>query len=31
MPLTSPPVDSRPIVVTEIEQFGGAERSVLAL
>jgi glycosyltransferase involved in cell wall biosynthesis len=31
MPLTNPPVDSRPIVITEIEQFGGAERSVLAL
>jgi glycosyltransferase involved in cell wall biosynthesis len=25
------PVDSRPIVITEIEQFGGAERSLLAL
>lgn len=31
MPTTSPPVDSRPIIITEIEQFGGAERSVLAL
>lgn len=27
----SPSADSRPIVFTEIEQFGGAERSVLAL
>src|ERR1035437_7720977 len=27
----SPPASSRPIVITEIEQFGGAERSVLAL
>jgi glycosyltransferase involved in cell wall biosynthesis len=27
----SPPADSRPIVITEIEQFGGAERSALAL
>jgi glycosyltransferase involved in cell wall biosynthesis len=26
-----PPADSRAIVITEIEQFGGAERSVLAL
>jgi len=26
-----PSADSRPIVITEIEQFGGAERSVLAL
>ena len=25
------PSDSRPIVITEIEQFGGAERSVIAL
>jgi len=31
MPPTSPPADSCPIVITEIEQFGGAERSVLAL
>jgi len=31
MPQPSPPTDSRPIVITEIEQFGGAERSVLAL
>src|ERR1039457_4174775 len=31
MPPTSLPADSRPIVITEIEQFGGAERSVLAL
>jgi glycosyltransferase involved in cell wall biosynthesis len=31
MPHASPPADSRPIVITEIEQFGGAERSVLAL
>jgi len=28
---TAPAADSRPIVITEIEQFGGAERSVLAL
>jgi glycosyltransferase involved in cell wall biosynthesis len=28
---TPPAVDSRPIVFTEIEQFGGAERSALAL
>jgi hypothetical protein len=26
-----PTADSRPIVITEIEQFGGAERSVLVL
>jgi glycosyltransferase involved in cell wall biosynthesis len=31
MPQTSPAADSRPIVITEIEQFGGAERSALAL
>jgi len=31
MPQPTPPADSRPIVITEIEQFGGAERSVLAL
>ena len=31
MPTTSPPADSHPIVLTEIEAFGGAERSVLAL
>ncbi len=31
MPEPSPPADSRPIVITEIEQFGGAERSTLAL
>ena len=31
-PMTDPPTaGSRPIVITEIEQFGGAERSVLAL
>ena len=29
--MTQPTPDSRPIVITEIEQFGGAERSVLAL
>jgi glycosyltransferase involved in cell wall biosynthesis len=29
--LNPPPAESRPIVITEIEQFGGAERSVLAL
>jgi glycosyltransferase involved in cell wall biosynthesis len=28
---TSPPSNSRPIVIPEIEAFGGAERSVLAL
>jgi glycosyltransferase involved in cell wall biosynthesis len=28
---TSPTAGSRPILITEIEQFGGAERSVLAL
>ena len=28
---TTPTVGSRPILITEIEQFGGAERSVLAL
>jgi glycosyltransferase involved in cell wall biosynthesis len=27
----TPTADSRPILITEIEQFGGAERSVLAL
>ena len=31
MPEPKPPADSRAIVITEIEQFGGAERSVLAL
>lgn len=31
MPQAAPAADSRPIVITEIEQFGGAERSVLAL
>jgi glycosyltransferase involved in cell wall biosynthesis len=31
MPEPSPPDASRPIVITEIEQFGGAERSALAL
>lgn len=31
MPEPSPPDASCPIVITEIEQFGGAERSVLAL
>lgn len=31
MPHANPPADSRPIVISEIEQFGGAERSVLAL
>jgi glycosyltransferase involved in cell wall biosynthesis len=31
MPEQSPPAGSRPIVFTEIEQFGGAERSALAL
>ncbi|MGA1983261.1 MAG: glycosyltransferase family 4 protein [Acidobacteriaceae bacterium] len=31
MPEPHPSADSRPIVITEIEQFGGAERSVLAL
>ena len=31
MPELRPSADSRPIVITEIEQFGGAERSVLAL
>jgi glycosyltransferase involved in cell wall biosynthesis len=31
MPDLSPAAGSRPIVITEIEQFGGAERSVLAL
>jgi glycosyltransferase involved in cell wall biosynthesis len=31
MPQPIPAIDSRPIVFTEIEQFGGAERSVLAL
>ena len=30
-PSQQPGPDSRPIVITEIEQFGGAERSVLAL
>jgi len=29
--MTDPSAESRPIVITEIEQFGGAERSVLAL
>jgi glycosyltransferase involved in cell wall biosynthesis len=29
--MSEPSADSRPIVITEIEQFGGAERSVLAL
>ena len=28
---TTPTAGSRPILITEIEQFGGAERSVLAL
>src|SRR5271156_2709615 len=28
---TSSPGASRPIIITEIEQFGGAERSVVAL
>jgi glycosyltransferase involved in cell wall biosynthesis len=28
---TTPPANSRPIVMTEIEQFGGAERSIVAL
>ena len=28
---TTPPTESHPIVITEIEQFGGAERSVVAL
>jgi glycosyltransferase involved in cell wall biosynthesis len=28
---TTPPAGSRPIVITEIEQFGGAERSIVAL
>jgi glycosyltransferase involved in cell wall biosynthesis len=28
---TTPPPNSRPIVMTEIEQFGGAERSIVAL
>jgi glycosyltransferase involved in cell wall biosynthesis len=31
MPEQTPPVGSRPIVIPEIEQFGGAERSALAL
>lgn len=31
MPQNSPPAVSRPIVFTEIEQFGGSERSALAL
>jgi glycosyltransferase involved in cell wall biosynthesis len=31
MPQNSPPAASRPIVFTEIEQFGGSERSALAL
>ncbi len=31
MPHADLSADSRPIVITEIEQFGGAERSVLAL
>ena len=31
MSLPAPTADSRPILITEIEQFGGAERSVLAL
>jgi glycosyltransferase involved in cell wall biosynthesis len=31
MPQPAPTADSRPIVFTEIEQFGGAERSALAL
>jgi glycosyltransferase involved in cell wall biosynthesis len=31
MPQSIPIPDSRPIVITEIEQFGGAERSLLAL
>jgi glycosyltransferase involved in cell wall biosynthesis len=31
MTITTPTTDSRPIVVPEINQFGGAERSVLAL
>lgn len=31
MPDPNPTADSRPIVITEIEQFGGAERSALAL
>jgi glycosyltransferase involved in cell wall biosynthesis len=31
MPEDAPAPGSRPIVITEIEQFGGAERSVLAL
>jgi glycosyltransferase involved in cell wall biosynthesis len=31
MPETTPAPDSRPILFTEIEQFGGAERSALAL
>ena len=30
-PFLQPTLDSRPIVFTEIEQFGGAERSALAL
>jgi glycosyltransferase involved in cell wall biosynthesis len=29
--MSQPSADSRPILITEIEQFGGAERSVLAL
>ena len=29
--MSEPTAESRPIVITEIEQFGGAERSVLAL
>lgn len=29
--MSEPSAESRPIVITEIEQFGGAERSVLAL
>jgi glycosyltransferase involved in cell wall biosynthesis len=28
---TTPPAGSRPIMMTEIEQFGGAERSIIAL
>jgi len=31
MPQPTPTFDSRPIVIPEIEQFGGAERSALAL
>src|ERR1700761_1457160 len=29
--MLTPPEDSRAIVVTELEQFGGAERSIVAL